>query len=230
MSDPLSDLNRTIDWFKETVLPEGSRAAQTPAQRVISLQSEIAGLERDLAEAEAKASRAESSLRRYQEIGGVSFGGIPVAQIWADFILWESLLNEGGFEVIYELGTWEGGFSWWLDAQARARDIGFFTFDSIKPQRLVPRFARMDVFAESEYLIATMRQHEPIILFCDNGNKPRELRTFGTALQHPDSLVVVHDWGTEVQPEDVPAELEMVYEDFCKELGSISRVFKGRAE
>lgn len=212
-----------------TTLGSRSAAPRTPAQRLIELQTEITALELDLAEAKARESRAVQKAERFTTVGGVSFGGIPAAQVWVDFILWEALLNDKRFEAIYELGTWEGGFAWWLDAQARAREMQFFTFDSIKPQRLVPRFARMDVFIEADYLLATMRQNEPLILFCDNGNKPRELQTFATQLS-PESLTVVHDWGTEVQPEDVPDGLEMVYEEFCIELGSMSRVFRLKGE
>ena len=49
---------------------------------------------------------------------------------------------------------------------------------------------------------------------------------YGPLLEHPESLLVVHDYGTEFQPEDVPACLEMVYREFCEDLGSMSRVFK----
>jgi hypothetical protein len=207
----------------------GQLSAQTPAQRVIDLQIRIAALERDLAEAEAQKSRAENDLRRYRELGGVSFGAIPAAQTWTDLILWESLLNDHRFDAIFELGTWQGGFSWWLWAQCEAREpkLFFQTYDAVEPQRFVPSFRRLDVFAESASLINRMRSWEPIILLCDNGNKPRELQTFATQLG-PESLTVVHDWGTEVHPEDVPDTLEMVYGDFCEEIGSMSRVFRKR--
>jgi len=183
--------------------------------------------ERLLQEQELKIARLEGKLARYEQLGGVSFGGIAAAQVWADFVLWESLLNEQKFRAIIELGTWQGGFSWWLWAQTRVRGgMNFYTFDAIEPTRPVPDFERIDVFAQAEHLGKLMRYNEPCIVFCDNGNKPRELQTFSQELRMQESLLVVHDWGTEMQPEDVPDNVEMAYEGFCKDLGSISRVFR----
>jgi hypothetical protein len=65
------------------------------------------------------------------------------------------------------------------------------------------------------------------VLLCDGGNKPRELRTFSHYLG-PESLIVVHDWGCEIDEQDVPVTLEEVYGEFCDELGSLSRVFRVR--
>lgn len=211
------------------ILVRRSAAPKTPAERLIELRQEIQNLERILAESEAARSNAEARLARYTTLGGVSFGGIAAAQIWADFVLWESLLNERGFNAIIELGTWKGGFSWWLWAQAEARAIHFETYDAVEPEAHVPQFERIDVFAEADFIKDRLRMFQPVILFCDNGNKPRELKTFGPALC-PDSLVVVHDWGTEMLPENVSDEMEMVYERFCEELSSISRVFKRRTD
>lgn len=199
----------------------------TPALRLVELNRELVRTRAVLKEASDEYAKLERRLQQFTTIGGVSFGGIPAAQVWCDFVLWESLLNETKFRAIIELGTWQGGFSWWLWAQTRARrGMNFYTFDAIAPERLVPDFERRDIFADAAHLGALMRANEPCIVFCDNGNKPRELQTFSKELRSQESLLVVHDWGTEMQPEDVPDNVEMVYEDFCKELGSISRVFR----
>ncbi len=97
------------------------------------------------------------------------------------------------------------------------------------PERPPPGFERLDVFAEPEKVIpqTAIGSWEPLILLCDGGNKPRELKTF-TPYLHPGSLVVVHDWLTEVYPEDVPAGLVEVYGEACEALGSMSRVFEVR--
>lgn len=205
--------------------------ASTPAQRITELTSLVINEEMLLAEANAKASNLERRLSRYEQIGNVSFGGIAAAQVWSDFILWESLLNQTKFRAIIELGTWQGGFSWWLWAQTKARGgMNFYTFDAIEPSARVPEFEKIDVFAQADYLGKLMRHNEPCIVLCDNGNKPRELRTFSAALRDPDSLLVVHDWGTEFKPEDVPDNVEMVYGVFCERLHSMSRVFRVKGE
>ena len=203
-------------------------AASTPAQRIAELTSLTIRLKEELAEAAGEKEKLEKRLLRYETFGGVSFGGIPLAQIRADFVLWEALLNSNKFLAIFELGTWNGGFSWWLWAQAQARGLEFHTYDAINPEYHTPPFAftRVDVFAEAKNLAHTFRAYEPCILFCDNGNKPRELQTFAPELRHPESLLVAHDWGTEIGPDDVPDTVEMVYREFCEEIGSITRVFR----
>ncbi len=64
-------------------------------------------------------------------------------------------------------------------------------------------------------------------MFCDGGNKPRELKTFSRYVT-AESLLVVHDWGTEMLRSDVPDNVEMVNEQWCVELGSASRCFRVR--
>ena len=209
-----------------------SAAPKTPAQRLIELQAELAHRDRQIAAVQFEETEAKRKLSRFTSIGGVSFGGIPMSQSWAELVLWESLLNDRKFRAVYELGTWEGGFAWWMWAQAKRRGITFHTFDAVRPQAEPPpdTFTQADVFIQFELLGTLLLAWEPLILFCDNGNKPREVEMYGPVLQHPDSLIVVHDWGTEIQPEDIPDCLEMIYEDFCKDLGSMSRVFKRRSD
>jgi hypothetical protein len=166
------------------------------------------------------------------EVSLGSFCGIPASQIWEDFYLWEMLLNQREKEAlegksyplnaIVELGTWQGGFSRYLACQARERGMLFRTYD-IEPVD-APGFVKADIFAAQERIGAWLGKQGPLVLLCDNGDKPRELRTFPQYLD-PWSLVVVHDWGTEVHPEDVPDTLYPLYEEFCEDIGSMSRVF-----
>lgn len=219
--------------MRERSVPDHYRStlsASTPAQRLAELTSLTIRLQEELDEAVGEKEKLEKRLARYQTLGGVSFGAIPVAQIWADFVLWEALLNSNVFLGLIELGTWNGGFSWWLWAQTQARNMAFYTFDSVVPEHRLPPnvFEKRDIFADAEKTADLIRLCEPCVVFCDNGNKPRELRTFAPELRHADSLLVAHDWGTEINSDDVPDMIEMVHEDFCVELGSISRVFRLR--
>lgn len=158
----------------------------------------------------------------------VSFGGIPMAQYLADFLLWEALLNENPqLQGIVELGTWEGGFSWVLWAQTQARGLEFLTVDVKRPDREPPNFEQIDIYRFSGELAQRFKAMGPIALFCDGGNKPRELRTFPPDLAEG-SVVVVHDWGSETLPKDVPDFLEEMYGEYCDRIGSASRVFKMR--
>lgn len=207
-------------------------SASAPSQRIAELTSLTIHLRDELDDALREKKKLEARLLRYEGLGHASFGGTTVSQIWADFVLWEGLLNSKEFKAVFELGTWLGGFSWWLWAQCEARGMWFSTFDTIAPQREMPDmvFEKADVFASAKKLGALFREHEPCVVFCDNGNKPRELRTYAEQLKHPDSVLVVHDWGTEIFQKDVPDTLKMVHREFCEEINSISRVFQRRAD
>lgn len=204
--------------------------ASTPAQRLVELQQELSRLESREDLLRLRIVELEREYDRYHKML-TSFGDIPMAQIWADLYLWEAVLNENKqLRAIFEIGTWEGGFSWWLWAQTQARRMHFRTYDAVVPKQRAPNFMRSDVFADSTQLALKFQDYEPCVVFCDNGNKPRELKTFASELRDPKSLLIVHDWGTEILPEDVPNSLEMVYGDFCDEIGSMTRVFRLKGE
>lgn len=160
----------------------------------------------------------------------MSFGGVGAAQILADYWLWEALLNgEPQLTGIVELGTAKGGFALYLAAQADARDLFFRTYDVVAPTRRIPGFVRCDIFAQASDIGIHLQRRNPLVLFCDGGNKPREIKTFSRFLT-PESLIVVHDWGTEMQKEDVPENVTEVYGHLCDEIGSMSRCFKVKDE
>lgn len=191
----------------------------------MELQNALSVAERERDEALNAAAKLANKLIRYHRFQ-TSFGGITMAQYWCDLTLWEAVLNENPVDAVFEIGTWNGGFSWWLYAQSLARDMYFQTYDAIVPERSIPAFYKVDVFAETKMLGQRFRAFEPCVVFCDGGNKPRELQTFSRELRDPKSLIMVHDWGTEMLPEDVPEGIEMVYRDLCEEIGSITRVFR----
>lgn len=204
----------------------------TPATRLVELQNELAHTQRLLAEAEAETERLQQDNSLYHTWQGVSFGGIPMAQMRCDLMLWETVLNDNPqLQAIFELGTWFGGFGWWLWAQSQARDLHFETYDmTVSEHKKPPGFRRIDVFAERQHLGEVFREWEPCLVFCDNGNKPREMAEYSLEIRHPESLLVVHDWGTEFQPEDVPDGVAEVYGDFCDQIGSMTRVFRLKGE
>jgi len=199
----------------------------TPGARMIELNSQLQRTQVALGESLNEINSLEKKLARFTEFGEVSFGGVRMAQIWADMIVWEGILNIRKFRAIIELGTFEGGFSWWLWAQTQVRKgMNFYTYDSRVPENPPPGFEKKDVFACADELGKIMRLNEPCVVFCDNGNKPREMEIFSKELRDVNSVLVVHDWGTEFLPEDIPDTVEMVYGDFCEEIGSVSRVFR----
>lgn len=152
---------------------------------------------------------------------------MTAAQFWIDVILWENVLNSNPqVEGIIEIGTWQGGFSWFLWAQAQARNQMFWTCDVIQPDKEPPEFERLDVWANPERIREVINYPQgPVALFCDGGNKPRELANFAPMCP-VGSVILVHDWGTETLPSDVPDFLEEIYGSWCDTVGSITRVFR----
>jgi len=167
----------------------------------------------------------------FHRFSGVSFGGVACAQYWCDFVLWETVLNANPeLTGIVEIGTFMGGFSHYLNAQAQARGMKFVTYDAIVPEATIPEFTRLDVFAYPGRVKDWAEScGGPVILFCDGGNKPRELSLF-PPLMPEHSVYLVHDWGTEMLGSDVPEFLDEIYGDYCDSIGSVTRVFRMREE
>ena len=162
---------------------------------------------------------------RWWRFGGVSFGGVHAAQYWVEFILWEVLLNERPYNSIIELGTWEGGFSCTSTPRQRRGTWPSAPMTSTSLLATSPVSSRSTSLRRPRRSVSTCSKAEPVIVLCDGGNKPRELKTFARYVT-PASTLVVHDWGTEMLEKDIPPSVEMVHEDWCVELGSASRVFR----
>jgi len=131
--------------------------------------------------------------------------GRPIGQSWDDLGAWESVLNEfpkNHFQWIIELGSWQGGMSFFLYSQAWARGMTFFTVDIKEPDNFIPCFTKRDIRTglPSHW---TFHLQKPGILFCDDGNKPSEVYHYHRLL-HRESLIAVHDWGTEFLERDIP--------------------------
>jgi hypothetical protein len=135
-------------------------------------------------------------------------------QRWGDLEIWEQVLNEvGPLRLIIELGSGTGAFSNFLLLQALARGADFATFDRA-PAPETTLAHRLDLQAhcwvgdlwsqagDQVRQMLTTPEYHPLALFCDNGDKRREVLTFAPLLAAGDVLVV-HDWGSEIGPDDM---------------------------
>lgn len=212
----------------------GDASPSTPSARMAELTQHVGVLRGYLLEAVVELKAAAEELQRFHTFQGTSFGRKPMAQHWIDLVVWEAVLNEmdslGG---IIEIGTWQGGFSGWLWAQAELRGAEFITYDAVPPLEEVRNYQRLDVFnhpREVERKISEFERYSPIVVLCDGGNKPRELKRFAPMIQHPDSIIAVHDWGTEMLPENVPDTVEEIHGNYCDQMRSVTRFFKRKEE
>jgi cephalosporin hydroxylase len=143
-----------------------------------------------------------------------TFMGLPLSQEWADIAIWETFFNEFPAKSFIELGTGNGGMSVFFALQCYQRDIQFVSFDNQKwinysfgiPKilRMQDGFFHMDIFREGlgvvEGAIKTLSR--PLVVFFDNGDKPREWKTFAP-LTRPGDFLAVHDFGVEFRERDI---------------------------
>lgn len=169
-----------------------------------------------------------------------SFLGTRVMQRWVDFLVWEKLLNKHEeLRCIIELGTYNGAFSIYLLLQCLQRQMHFATFDKYayasisatavtKALQLEAYFHHEDVFKEGKETIRSIlnaRSMHPLLLFCDNGNKKQEFKTFAPMLSQGD-ILGVHDWTEEFGPIDAaPMKhiLRPIFSEECQTVNSITR-------
>ena len=122
------------------------------------------------------------------------------AQAHEDLQAWEQFLAAARPRAALELGTASGAFSKWLSERVE----WFRTIDIDTPPVATPGFMQLDVWAKPEAVRELVAQApRPFILYCDNGNKVREVETFAPTLDVGDFLAV-HDFGTEIFPRHIP--------------------------
>ena len=152
-----------------------------------------------------------------------TFLGRTMSQTWGAISLWEKVLTRNDFSRIIEIGTMKGVLSHYFLLFCKQRGAEFHTFD-IKdfgmPEEVRWHFHQADVFEPWNITIIKDLIHKEgqTILFCDGGDKPKELETFAPFLKKGD-LIATHDWGTEVYVRDVPEGVERTFDKECKKEG-----------
>ncbi len=166
---------------------------------------------------------------------GCTFAGFPVAQTWTDLALWETFLDRHPVASILELGTWRGGMALFLAAQSRARGATFASVDRDLGQAepiemlalLGARLVELDLHgpeavAGISSLLAELPK--PVLLFCDDGDKRLEWRSFVTLLSEGD-YAAVHDWKSEFGEADLVPSLPYLLRGECEAVASLTRFF-----
>lgn len=166
--------------------------------------------------------RGGCSLSLAETAIGIRLHRRAAQQSRADLRAWQSFLAAHRVAGIVELGTGLGAFSLWLAERVPL----VVTVDAERPSDPPKRFVQRDIFADPLDLAAPeFRGLRPLLLFCDNGDKPREVALYGPALRVGDYLAV-HDFDAEIFASDIPSEFKPVLADVCEELGSVTRFFQ----
>jgi len=123
---------------------------------------------------------------------------------------WSKVIREYKVRRTVEIGTGAGAFSVNLLCEMLEAGGDFQTWD-IRPLRNTGPVAKMlkladyfhqgDVFANESPIKKFIGQPGTSVVFCDGGNKRKELATFQPYLKKGD-IIAVHDWGWAVSWED----------------------------
>ena len=147
---------------------------------------------------------------------------------------------------IIELGTHMAGFSAWLSDQLRMWGGQLLTIDNKKHDdvdRLLRdcpnvQFEQIDLMAEESPLVVDWIKRERSFLYCDNGDKEKEVKIYAKHVP-VGGLIGVHDYGTETSAMVVgrtlkPLGFEMVFKKEFEDLsndwyGSLTRIWVKRS-
>lgn len=144
-----------------------------------------------------------------------------MSQSEGEILFWERFLTRTNFKRIIELGTYKGHFSFYLYLYCIQNKKEFYTYDNLDWKSFDKRahlknklnfdkcFKKADIFEIKKEIGEIIQRQGTTIVFCDNGNKPKELKTFTLYLKK-DDIIVSHDYGTEVQKTDIPNGLEII--------------------
>jgi len=117
--------------------------------------------------------------------------------------------------------------------QGQARGMKVVTIDrdhgALQCQGLLERLGMCTLVTDlmgagaAEAMAALLsRLPHPLVLFCDNGDKPRECRSFAPLLAVGDYLAI-HDGGSEITEDQLDPRLPMVMKSECQMVGSFTR-------
>jgi len=163
------------------------------------------------------------------------FLGTRMLQYWADVALWELFLyRRPELRTIIEIGTNEGGLSLFFLGHAIQKKMNFWTFDIqqfgrvtsplAKVMSLPDHFVLGDVFGDAQEFLTSLLSDDnlrPTLLYCDGGNKVREIQTFVPFLKTGD-YAVVHDYTIEFPRDAIDPVAGLVEDIFVEECKRIS--------
>lgn len=145
--------------------------------------------------------------------------GIKTSQTWQQVIAHLEIIRQYEVRQFIELGVLHGGLANLISTLFGHTGCAYIGFERDFEQidagvlRTIP-IVQGDIFEDR--IVAFIEDEikltkGPVYLFCDNGNKPREIKTFAPLLRSGD-IISIHDYGTEVFDRD----LEILKPDFTE--------------
>lgn len=143
------------------------------------------------------------------------FMGRGIQQEPRDLAIFDKFFAENKVKTFIEFGTGHGGSALYFGLKCRDVGAKFYTYDNIQSTDfmmpieieigLASSFECIDIFSDEAMkkignIITTCEK--PLAIFFDDGNKPREWRTYAPLTAVGD-YCIVHDWGTEFMESDI---------------------------
>ena len=141
---------------------------------------------------------------------GVSPYGVGAAQMWPQVGAVFNAIDEFDINLVIELGVYMGGLSELLYLrQQRVNGFRYVGFDNAPDQvsrRLVNElpFVWGDVFSDAikNRVVSEINKSTHALVYCDDGNKPMEMRAYAPLIRSRD-LILVHDYPGEATPKSL---------------------------
>ena len=135
--------------------------------------------------------------------GGVWPMGISTSLTWYDIGAILHVIHAAHIRLVVEIGVEHGGLAALLRAYGAYTGVVYrgidITLDALHPAMLLPGIVQRDAWAAAT--IDEVRQWMadvpgPALIFCDGGDKPRELRLYAP-LVRPGDMLMGHDYRNE---------------------------------
>ena len=139
----------------------------------------------------------------------------PALQSESDLYIWEHILTSSKLTRLVELGTFKGGLAYFFSLHCQANNIQFTTFDILSNEcpPVQEYFIQHDILNNPNKVRELIARPGRTLLYCDNGNKPKEVELYHRFLKVND-ILAVHDWNTEISQKDIPDNFVMLdYQD-----------------
>ncbi|KKM27651.1 hypothetical protein LCGC14_1572590 [marine sediment metagenome] len=162
--------------------------------------------------------------------GGVWPMGVPIGQSWFELGALAWLCGQYEIESFVELGILEGGLSSVLLGRTMfAKDFRYLGIENemrlldLRVKAAGDWFKRFEIWEVDAFENETIesitfwirKSSNPALIYCDNGDKPRELETYSKILRHGD-LIAAHDFNREYKFKDlkVPKNFTRIESDW----------------
>jgi len=127
----------------------------------------------------------EDNLKNLTVIEGQTLFGVPIMQTWTALYMLEKLITEHDIRYVAELGTGEGALFTYLTETAWYVQ----TFD----KKNDPDEDVFSDYVKKKVAYWIQMYHFPAMVFCDNGDKPREITEYAPMLRKGD-FILGHDY------------------------------------